>query len=89
MRILIIDDEAALRQTIRLMLEEAGHTVTEAEDGRTGLRRLGEEPADVVLSDIIMPEMEGIETIRELRARRDGLKAALAWRDARFPARHI
>jgi DNA-binding response OmpR family regulator len=68
MRILLIDDDAMLRQTIRKMLESAGHEVVEAENGRAGLdvfRKLG---VDAVVTDIIMPQKEGIETIRELRA---------------------
>jgi YesN/AraC family two-component response regulator len=68
MRVLVIDDEAALRQTMRRMLESAGHEVIEAENGRLGLEAYRKQPADVVLTDIIMPQKEGIETIRDIRA---------------------
>lgn len=67
MRILVIDDDALLRGTIRKMLESAGHAVVEAPDGRSGLELFGAQPFDAVITDIIMPEKEGIETIREMR----------------------
>lgn len=65
--ILIIDDDAALRATVRKILERAGHEVRDAGDGDRGLRIFREEGADLVITDIIMPEKEGIETIQELR----------------------
>lgn len=68
MRILVIDDDSLLRQTIRRMLESAGHCVVEASNGRTGLEAFRNNPVDAVVTDIIMPEKEGIETIREIRA---------------------
>lgn len=67
MRVLIIDDEAKLRLIVRKMLEAAGYEVGEAENGRAGLQAFQEKAADIVLTDIIMPEKEGIETIVELR----------------------
>jgi CheY-like chemotaxis protein len=66
-RILVIDDNEALRSILRLQLEAAGHEVVDAPDGRVGLRLFQEWPADVVLCDLFMPEKEGLETIRELR----------------------
>jgi CheY-like chemotaxis protein len=68
-RILIVDDDEQIRTMLRATLERAGHEVTEAPDGRQALSLYQQLPADVVLADIIMPEMEGIETI--LRLRRD------------------
>lgn len=68
MRILVIDDEKLLRQTIRRMLESAGHEVIEAEDGRAGVAAFAKYELDAVITDIIMPQKEGIETIREIRA---------------------
>lgn len=67
-RVLVIDDEAGLRMTIRKMLESAGHEVVEAENGRLGLEAYKKQPPDVVVTDIIMPQKEGIETIRDIRA---------------------
>lgn len=66
-KILVIDDDKLLRVTIRRMLQAAGYTVAEAVDGDDGLRRFEKEQPDLVLADILMPNKEGIETIRELR----------------------
>lgn len=66
-RILIIDDDAALRRTMCKIVERMGHEVSEAEDGAVGLRRFREERFHLVVTDILMPEKEGIETIMELR----------------------
>lgn len=66
-KVLVIDDEPALRRTLCNSLQEAGYVVSEAGDGREGLRRFSADPPDVVLTDVIMPTMEGIETIREMR----------------------
>jgi DNA-binding response OmpR family regulator len=65
--ILIIDDDPAMRSTVRKILEREGHDVREAVDGDEGLRVFRERPADVVVTDLIMPGKEGIETIVELR----------------------
>jgi DNA-binding response OmpR family regulator len=66
-RILIIDDEPSVRELLITMLMEEGHEVVEAADGKAGLRLLQERPADLVITDLIMPEKEGIETIMDLR----------------------
>jgi CheY-like chemotaxis protein len=66
-RILLIDDDDALRKMLRLTLVELGHSVIEARNGREGLEAHARHPIDVVLTDIIMPEKEGLETIMELR----------------------
>lgn len=68
MRILVIDDEAALRQTVRRMLESAGHEIVEATNGHTGLEAFRKQKFDAVITDILMPEKEGIETILQMRA---------------------
>ena len=65
--ILIIDDDDALRRIMRRILERAGHEVREAADGELGLALHRERAADVVVTDLIMPQKEGIETIMELR----------------------
>jgi CheY-like chemotaxis protein len=66
-RILIIDDEPSVRTVIRAMLELAGHHVVEAENGTTALAALAGAPIDVVITDILMPDRDGIETILEIR----------------------
>lgn len=65
--IIIIDDEPALRTTMRKILERSDHTIREAGDGEEGLRLFRERSADLVITDIFMPEKEGMETIQELR----------------------
>src|SRR5260370_3147470 len=68
--ILIIDDDALVRATLRRVLEADGYDVTEAGDGRAGLRAFRARPAEVVLCDMVMPDMEGAETITALLAER-------------------
>jgi CheY-like chemotaxis protein len=67
-RVLVIDDDSAMCEIVRGMLEGAGHEVRAASNGREGLARLARDPADVVITDIVMPEMDGIETVRHLRS---------------------
>ena len=65
--ILIVDDEAMLRRTLRAILEKGGHKVSEAGDGKRAIEMFTADKPDLVLTDIIMPNREGIETIGELR----------------------
>jgi DNA-binding response OmpR family regulator len=67
-RILVIDDDPVARITIQTILEEEGYSVTCAEDGRRGLAAFRESRPDLVVTDIVMPGKEGIETILELRS---------------------
>ncbi len=66
-QILIIDDDPTSLFTLRAILEDAGHEVVEATDGAMGGRLYREQPTDLVITDIVMPEKEGLETIVELR----------------------
>ena len=66
-RILIIDDDVQILKILRKMLEHEGYEVVDAADGNKGLRLYREDPTDLVITDIIMPEKEGIETIIDLR----------------------
>ena len=68
-RILIIDDDELVRDTLRRALEGADFEVVEAANGDEGIRSYEAEPIDVVVTDLVMPEKEGIETIIELRRR--------------------
>ena len=65
--ILVIDDDAQVRKMLRKALEKDGHAVTEASDGKEGIRCYRTSPTDIVITDIVMPDKEGIETIIELR----------------------
>lgn len=67
-KILVIEDETLVSQTLEVLLMKAGHTVATAPDGAKGIAAYQAERPDLVITDIIMPEKEGIETIRELRA---------------------
>jgi CheY-like chemotaxis protein len=67
MRILLIDDDDMTRGVVRRMLEAAGHEVAEATDGHAGIALYHARPSDVVITDILMPERDGLETIRALR----------------------
>ena len=71
--ILIIDDDTELRTVLRIGLMAAGYTVDMASNGQEGLNRYRAEPADLVLTDMVMPGMEGVETILALRREFPGL----------------
>jgi len=66
-RLLIIDDAADLRTTLRDILEAQGYEVIEASNGREGLQRYLLAPLDLVITDLLMPEQEGMETIQAMR----------------------
>ncbi|MBI1789360.1 MAG: response regulator [Acidobacteria bacterium] len=72
--ILVVDDDPDARKVIRLALEEAGHRVVEAADGRQALRALGSERIDLLITDLVMPEQEGLAVITQLRQEQPGLK---------------
>jgi CheY-like chemotaxis protein len=66
-KILVIDDDALVRKSIVHLLEDGGYTVLSAEDGLRGMAMFRSEQPDLVITDIIMPEQEGIQTIPEMR----------------------
>jgi two-component system, chemotaxis family, chemotaxis protein CheY len=66
-RILIIDDEIGIRRPLQILLERAGYDVESAANGLEALRRWREHPGNLVITDIHMPEKNGLETIIELR----------------------
>jgi len=66
-RILIIDDDVQILDMLRQTLEREGYEVVDASNGKKGIRLYREKPADLIITDIIMPEKEGIETIIELK----------------------
>ena len=73
-KILIIDDEDLVRLTLRQTLERLGHQVREANNGAVGVKMQAADPADLVVTDIIMPDQEGVETIIQLRQADPALK---------------
>jgi DNA-binding response OmpR family regulator len=68
MQILVIDDDDSVRESILLVLSASGFSVVGARNGWEGTRLLQGNPATLVITDILMPEKEGIEIIREIRA---------------------
>lgn len=72
-RIVVIDDDSGIRRMVARALREDGHTVDEAEDGVEGLRLATAAPPELAIVDILMPERDGIETIRALRRRHPSL----------------
>ena len=69
-KILVVDDDGAVLATIKLLLDRAGHDVTTASDGREGLAIFDSAEFDLLLLDIFMPGMDGIETMRLVHRQR-------------------
>jgi two-component system, chemotaxis family, chemotaxis protein CheY len=66
-RVLVVDDEPEIRQMVHELLTRAGYDVTEAADGKLAIEALQKQPFDVVISDILMPEKDGLEVIMFLQ----------------------
>ena len=73
-RILVIDDDRDVRMCILNILEEAGYSMFEADNGNTGIAIVRNNPLDLVIVDLFMPVKEGIETVIELRKEFPDLK---------------
>ena len=73
-KILLIEDEEPMRIVLKNMLEKEGHDVLEANNGKVGMSLYRENGADLVITDILMPEKEGFETIRELKQENPNVK---------------
>jgi DNA-binding response OmpR family regulator len=67
--ILLVDDEEAVRKVLTFPLERDGHTVVQASDGEEALARFGDQPVDLVVLDIMLPKLDGLEVCKQLRAR--------------------
>ena len=90
-RILIIEDEPRMRRNIATILRMEGYETVEAADGREGLECVRRESPDLILCDILMPEMNGMEVLRELRESADTLRTPfifLTSRGERGDVRH-
>jgi CheY-like chemotaxis protein len=68
---LVVEDDPSSRDLLKRMLEKEGWGVTEAENGRKALEAVGERVPDLILLDLLMPEMDGFEFVRELRSHRE------------------
>lgn len=73
-RILIVDDDDAFRKMLRTTLQKLGYDAGEAANGKQAMREQQAAPADVVITDLIMPEQEGLETIQALRRLHPGVR---------------
>jgi CheY-like chemotaxis protein len=85
-RILLIDDDDSFRTMLGLTLKHFGHAVVEAPNGKEGLKLLPQANADLVITDIVMPEKDGIEVILELRKKQPDLKIIAISGGARISA---
>jgi len=81
MTALVIDDEIQIRRLLKLALESRGYAVWEAENGRLGLQQVAVHRPDVVLLDLGLPDMDGLEALRELRGWSDVPVLVLSVRD--------
>ena len=72
--ILIVDDDAEVRSVLARMLEVGGYRVFEAGDGKQAVAEARKNPIDLLITDLVMPEQEGIETIKQLRREYPSLK---------------
>jgi two-component system phosphate regulon response regulator PhoB len=70
-RILVVEDDRFLRRACETSLRQRGYAVTSASDGEEGLKAAREEPPDLVLLDLLMPKMTGVEVLRALRGDED------------------
>lgn len=66
-KILIIDDDALVRRTLRNVIGGLGCVVLEADNGNQGMKHFNADKPDLIITDILMPDKEGLETIREMR----------------------
>jgi len=69
-----MDDEEQLRNVLARALQHAGHEALQAENGADGMRMIKTQPVDLVVTDLVMPEMDGLEFIRELGRLRPGMR---------------
>src|SRR4026209_41063 len=67
LRVLVVDDNPTNRKLLKLLLEAEGHSIVEADNGISALERLDREQLDAVISDILMPEMDGYRLCHEIR----------------------
>lgn len=67
-KIMIVDDSNAIRQSVSFILKENGFETAEAVDGQDGLQKLKDQKFDLIITDVNMPNMDGIEMVKELRA---------------------
>lgn len=82
-RILLIDDDDGVREMLRSMIEQLGHTAVDARNGEEGLGLIRPVAPDLVITDLVMPGMNGIEVVQRLREQQPDLKIIAMSGDAR------
>ena len=88
-KILVVDDSSLSRRITRRILEEAGHAVAEAQDGLSALERYALDKPDLVLLDVTMAEMDGLEVLRQLRAMDPAARVVMATADVQTSTRDL
>ena len=88
-KLLIVDDSALSRRTSRRILESAGHAVAEVADGLAALERYALDRPDVVLLDVTMAEMNGLEVLRQLRAMDPDARVVMVTADVQTSTRAL
>jgi DNA-binding NtrC family response regulator len=73
-RIMVVDDDAGIRRTLQILLSKAGYEVMQAKDGSEAVRMWRDRGGDLVITDLHMPEKDGIETIIELLSHTPGIR---------------
>jgi CheY-like chemotaxis protein len=73
-KILVVDDNVMIRKLIINLLSKTNYSFDEASDGKEGLERMAEKDYDLLITDIVMPRMEGIEMIRQVKQSYPGVK---------------
>jgi two-component system, chemotaxis family, chemotaxis protein CheY len=86
-RVLVVDDSALARRTARHILERAGYMVTEAEDGMAALEKYALERPDLVLLDLVMKGMYGLDVLTKLRQLDPGARVVVVSADIQRPSR--
>jgi two-component system chemotaxis response regulator CheY len=88
-KLLVVDDSSLSRRILRRILEEAGHKVTEAPDGMMALEQYAVDKPDMVLLDVTMTEMNGLEVLRQLRALDANARVVMATADVQSSTRTL
>lgn len=88
-RILVVDDSGLSRRVSRRILEQAGHAVADAADGLTALERYALDRPDLVLLDVTMSEMDGLEVLRQLRVMDPAARVVMATADVQASTRAL
>jgi len=73
-KVLVVEDSAAVRLAVTEVIEQAGHAVVEAENGRIAIDLLESESFDLIVTDVLMPEADGVEVIKAARAKHPGTR---------------